>query len=123
MKPNFAQTITRGAKEYRCPKCYQICFRGLDDDKCAGVAVVDTRAVGPMGELVALLAGRATYSLRRAGGRLELDYRDDFRIRGEPAGSPNLDVLVQHVCGSVPSQLIPSALKSPDYSTHDECPF
>lgn len=123
MKPNFVQTLTRGAREYRCPKCAQICLRGLDDDKCAGVAIVDTRPVGPLGELDALMRGRATYSLFRAGGQLELDYRDDYRIKGRPAGTPNIDVLVEHVCGSVPSQIIESAHKVSTYAVPSECPF
>jgi hypothetical protein len=61
---------------------------------------VDPDPLSRLGEAAALIAERTTYSLRFLSGRLELDVRGHFEIRGEAARDGlRLDVLARHVCG------------------------
>lgn len=83
----------------------------------------DTRPLSRLGELDALMRGRATYSLKRGGGRLELWHRDDFRIAGSPAGEGRADVLAEHVCGWVPQGVTRSYFRTDADPTSDVCPF
>lgn len=89
----------RAAKARRC-RCREYVLAGLDGDRCAFPVAVDPDPLSRLGEAVALVAGRSTYSLRMLSGRLELDHRNHFEIRGEVART-NLrhDVLVRHTCG------------------------
>lgn len=52
----------------------------------------DAIAVTPLGEYVAIVAGRMTYSLDRG----ELWWRDDVRIRANPV----VVCLYAHICGT-----------------------
>jgi hypothetical protein len=101
MKPKFVpDPISRSAKGYRCPKCHAFCMRGLDDEICAGLAVVDSRPLSAAGELWALLEGRATYDLAWRGSRYEIDFRYVDNVKGYPPGSrASVDVVCEHRCG------------------------
>ena len=91
----------RKASGTRCRRCHARLLTGLDHDLCAGQALVDPFPLTPMGELLALLAGRPTYRLVPAGhGRFELDYRDEWQIANKPPGK--FDVLAAHKCNSPP---------------------
>jgi len=80
-----------------CPRCRRRVWAGPDAD--TGLPrVLDPRPLSALGEALARLAGRGTFTRRRIGGRVEIAYRDKFRIRGSPAGSPRIDVLVEHDC-------------------------
>ena len=67
---------------------------GLDADRCAGVATVDADELDVVAELVALMAGRETYTLAKDGDRLVLDFRDQWRISGDRLGP----VFATHLC-------------------------
>lgn len=86
-----------------CPDCRASIIRGLDDDRCALLATVDPQPLSPLGEALALIEGRYTVTLRHDRGRLVLDTRDSFHIKGSPAGTRHgEDVLRMHRCGSPP---------------------
>lgn len=96
--------IGRQARTSRCVKCRAVILVGLDGDRCGWVARVDPLPLAPIGEAVALLAGRSSYALRIGVGVCELQYRDRWQILGSPAGT-RFDVLAEHACGagSLPS--------------------
>lgn len=95
----------RAAQSSGCRLCGRPVMVGLDDDSCALTAVVDPYPLSPAGEVVALMQGRKTYTLAWAGGRYEIDRRDEWRIEGNPPGSrPTVDVVVNHECGTQPFQ-------------------
>lgn len=70
---------------------------GLDADLGLDV-VCDPRPLSKMGEALALMSGRGTFTLRLFGDAFELSRRDHFRIRGTPAGTDGVDILVRHIC-------------------------
>jgi hypothetical protein len=84
----------RRARRQRCRTCRAVVIRGYDDDRVAGVAVVDPTPLDRHGELAALLCGRATFDLRIGLGRTELDYRESWTI----AGPMRYPVLPAHAC-------------------------
>jgi hypothetical protein len=89
---------TRSAKAVRCRTCRRSVLRGISAD-WGGLSVdVDPAPLSRLGEVLALLADRATFELRWLGDRYEIDRRDQFRIRGNPAGTNGVDVLVRHDC-------------------------
>lgn len=103
--------LTRKAQPRRCRKCNEVVIVGLDDDVCAAETYADPTPLSTLGEVVTLLEGRRTVALASEGGRRVLHIRDDFQIRGRPAGStPRWDVLRAHRCGSPP---LPEALTAP----------
>ena len=91
---------TRSARGAPCPKCQAPVVRGLDAEWCALSVDADPRPLTQWGELAAIMAKRSTYELTRHGDRLELDRRDQWRIKDRPAGGPGWrgDVLALHVC-------------------------
>lgn len=106
--------MSRYTDVHRCRKCRQPVLVGLDGDLCAWIATVDRTPLSPLGEALALLAGRATYHLRQNGRRLYLDRRDRWQIAGNPAGESErlwpFDVVADHVCNSPPLPSIDSCL-------------
>jgi hypothetical protein len=58
----------------------------------------DPQPQSALGEAVALMTGRATVELRWRYDHYEIARRDHFRIRGSPAGTNGLDVLIVHEC-------------------------
>lgn len=105
-----ADGISRRASARRCADCGAWTLAGLDDPRCAGAAVVDTTPLNTLGEAVALLAGRTTYTLSRRAGRLELDHRHQWAIG---AGTPDGDVVAEHRChaSDVPALAAASRLR------------
>jgi hypothetical protein len=111
--------IGRRAKHRLCGQCQAVVLVGLDADRCAGEAHTDPDPITGIGEVLALLAGRATYRLRRAG-RLQLDHRTRWHIAGEPAD--HVDVVAEHRCGAPP---LPTKPKPPTRleEHHDRPPY
>lgn len=92
--------VGRAARARRCRDCREYVLVGLSSDRCGFPVAVDPDPLSVRGEAVALLAERTTYSLRNSVGRLELDFRTHFEIRGEVTRSGlRHDVLARHVCG------------------------
>lgn len=89
---------TRKAKAARCGKCNRVIMRGLDSDFGSRLVEADPEPLTALGETLALLSGRGTVSLRWLGDRYEMHRRDHFHIRGSPAGTNGIDVLVIHDC-------------------------
>lgn len=93
--------ISRRARIRRCRRCAFVILTGLDNDTCAIEANVDPTPLGPLGEALALVDSRGTWSLHREGSRWVLDPRDPFHIAAHPAGSrAREDVLGEHRCGT-----------------------
>lgn len=86
--------ITTSPSLINCPKCARPVMagtvRGLDEH-------VDTAMLNQLGELMALLEGRATFNLR---GDV-LSHRNQERIRGGRRDAP---VLARHACKDTPEQ-------------------
>lgn len=92
--------INRKAHGRLCHRCGSPTMVGLDADRCALAAVCNPQPLTVLGELQALLSGLRTFTLTWLGGRYEIDYRDQWRIKGSPPGSEaNTDVLAEHKCG------------------------
>lgn len=90
--------ITRRAKTGFCDTCWSIVIRGLDAPIAALPVTVDPQPLSPLGEVLALAAGRRSYDLTWRGDRYELDHRDHWGIRTRPAGAIN-HVVADHQCG------------------------
>lgn len=103
-----ANGIGRRVRATACPTCRQPTLTGLDADTAAFTATADPAPLDPLGEALAVLAGRTTYELHHAGSRLELERRDSFAMR-TPAGAKT-DVLAEHRCGAPPLPALPSRL-------------
>jgi hypothetical protein len=113
--------IGRGARPARCRHCSCSILTGLDGDRAAGVARVDPLPLAPMGEALAILAGRSTYALHVGAGRCELQIRDQWQIAGTPAGT-RYDVMAAHVCGG-PNLPEAPTVNRPPTPLPDEPPF
>lgn len=70
--------------------------------------VVDITPLSPLGEALAVLAGRSTFALRDAGNRVEVDIRSAIEIKGSPAGTERYDVVAAHECLSTELPSVPS---------------
>jgi len=92
----------RRARVVGCKTCNEPVFSGLDGDIAALEVRTDVRPLNAAGELAALIAGRTTYELtwNCSNGRYELEWRSQWQIVGRPPGTPGIDVLATHVCGT-----------------------
>lgn len=112
--------ISRRAKTTFCADCHRPVVRGLDADVAALVAVVDPAPLTPVGEVLALAAGRRTYDLTWRGARYELDPREPGHIRTRPA-SRKYHVTADHQCGNslpaFPPEFMPAEIPA------DQPPF
>jgi hypothetical protein len=69
---------------------------GDDDDRCAMTATVDPAPVTQLAEVIALLAGCASYELIRHGKhRVEIHHRDEWRVHSERQNKP---IVLEHRC-------------------------
>lgn len=85
----------RTAGLHLCPRCRRPTLTGLDDDTAARTAHADPAPITPLGEALAVLAGRGTYDLTAIGGKRQLWRRDQWHI----AGARRYPVLAEHRCG------------------------
>lgn len=121
-----ADGVGRAARAHRC-RCRSYVLAGLDADRCALPVAAEPDPLSARGEAVALIAGRATFSLRMLSGRLELDHRGHFEIRDRR--TTRIDVLAGHLCdqpsiGTVPGLGAASRLKFlVAIATSGDCPF
>lgn len=115
--------ISRAARAHRCKHCGRFILTGLDNNMCAGVADVDPVPLAPLGEALAIIAGRSTYALRKTPGRLELQLRDSWQITGKPAGTTRFDVVAQHTCDAINLPALPSVLARPAEADHEHPPY
>jgi len=90
---------TRAAVIEHCERCGRTNWYGLNAGFGGWRVGADPQPLTIWGEALALIGGRGTVSLHWLGNRYEIDSRDSFRIRGSPAGTSNMDVLVIHDCG------------------------
>lgn len=86
-------------KTRRCPTCRQPIVTGFDDAVGPTVATVDPHPLTLEGELLALVAGRATYGISEG---FELGYRDAWRIEHLPPEPRGYTVHATHKCGTPP---------------------
>jgi hypothetical protein len=120
---------SRKARSFQCPECKRGVLRGLDADMCARTAEADPTPLTTEGEALAVLMGAATYELRWLVDHYELDQRDQWRIKGRPAGKPGIEVLVEHrhpvlkLPRKAP-QIVPKRPAGPGVGeSAEECPF
>lgn len=110
-----ADGIGRAARNGRCPQCRAAVVRGLDDERCGGVATADPHEIDAIGEYLALQLGLITYSLRNSyskkGARQwNLDPRYNWDIK---AGT-DAAILAQHRCGiQIPPAVSPKLAEPP----------
>lgn len=103
--------ISRRARIRRCRRCSSHILTGLDADVCAIEANADPVPLSPLGEALAVLEGRITWSLHSEGGRWVLDVRDPLHIAAHPAGTRGReDVVREHRCRS--SSVVPALTAS-----------
>lgn len=120
---------TRAAWARRCRTCREITITGLNDDVCAFTTTVDPTPLGTLGEALARMSGRQTFSLHHDGPkRFRISRRDRWQIAGHPAGRQGIlpfDVVTEHHCRTPPLPSIPSELTRTERftSTDDQPPF
>lgn len=93
-----ADGVGRAIRSRVC-RCGAHTLRALDDDMCGLPVTVDPGPLDPVGEMQALISGRATYRLLHTNSRWEIDRRTQFDIAAQPAGA--VDVLAAHQCGQI----------------------
>lgn len=91
-----ADGVSRAVRARVC-RCGTRTLRALDDDICGLPVTVDPGPLDVLGEMQALISGRATYRLLHIANRWEIDRRTQFDIAAQPAGTVN--VLAAHQCG------------------------
>lgn len=111
--------IGRSARWGACTRCNAPVLRGLDADMCAFQAEADPQPLTPIGEILALAGGRATYLLD--GKPPALSFRDRHRIRTFPAAQ--FTVLPEHQCGAPALPTKPSAPAPAERTAGDRPPY
>lgn len=109
----------RAAGLRTCPRCGAPILTGLDNDTAALTARADPTPLTPLGETLALLAGRPTYNLTTTSGRKELHRRDEWHIKGER----RYPVIPAHKCGAPLTQHMDSSFRRARYVCPPEPPY
>lgn len=108
------------ARPRKCRHCKAPVLAGLDDELCGFPTTVDPTPLSPIGEALALLAGRTTYRLDKDQ---QLWRRDRWQIAGQPAGTVDRlfphDVVASHSCGAPPLPSIESQLQPKSTTTKE----
>lgn len=90
---------TRKAHTIFCPHCHVPVIRGLLPAPAAWALDADPAPLTPEGQLLALLANLKLYELHFMYDHYEFVRRDEYRIRGNPAGpQQGFDILTEHRC-------------------------
>lgn len=118
-----ARGSARGAKPRICERCNAPVLIGLDDDIAALDVTADPTPLDALGEILAVAQGRRTYTLAVTGGRHELNYRDEYRIRGRAPGAGHYDVVPEHRCGIAPLPTVAAVTVPAPAAISQECPF
>lgn len=108
-----ADGIGLRVKAHSCRTCGAPIMAGLDHARVAMPARADPYPLSALGEATVLLGDRATYSLLWIAGHYELNYRTSWHIEGSPAGDPTREVLAQHECGFIYSQVLLGTVVAP----------
>lgn len=95
----------------RTHSCGAVVVHGLDAYTCGIPTTADPTPLSALGEALALIAGRPTYTLTRTGNRLELDHRTQHHIAGHPAGTLPADVVAAHQCHTPQLPTLPTVHK------------
>lgn len=89
----------RRARAAYCVRCHALVMRGIDAPMAGMSRDVEPAPLSRLGEALALMSGRRTYTLAWRGDRYEIDWRDRWQIQGSPAESrAGVDVVVEHDC-------------------------
>lgn len=97
-----AVVASRTARPRYCAGCRELVWRGVDAEASGMVVACDPSPLDRLGEILAVLERRATFSLSYRG-RWELNDRMTADIQ---AGNPrNADILVEHSCHPSGTQL------------------
>ena len=111
----------------KCRSCGVVVLAGLSSQQAGFSVQVDPQPLSPVGEAMALLVGRWTFALRMAGNHFRLTTRDQWQIKGSPAGSAmyvRTDVVAQHACNAPQLPGLPSTHRRPVKPVgEDLCPF
>jgi hypothetical protein len=114
----------------RCERCHRRIVRGLDAYLLASEVRLDPAPLSAVGEALAIIRRRHTWSLTlRGGSRLEIAPRYSWDITAVPAGGLDRgDVLTAHRCASPWPWSGPLAADSriprpPPFADMDEPPF
>jgi hypothetical protein len=93
--------VGRVAKLRPCRSCRRLVWRGRDQ---GAFVEADWQPTTPLGEVLALMAGRGTYRLVLTFDGYELMARDPWTIK---AGRSKWPVVARHVCGApaLPAQV------------------
>jgi hypothetical protein len=90
---------TRRARMTFCTTCGHTVMRGLLPMPTPWAVDLDPAALTPVGEALALLAGRTTYDLYFRYDHYEIEHRCDWEYaHDEPAYRVHVDTVVEHVC-------------------------
>lgn len=113
-----------------CPRCGVPTIVGRPSDMIGWDVRCDPQPLDKLGEVLALMSGRATFCLRLYGlSVVVIDERDIFAKVGSPAGRCDVDVIVEHHCEFPQDRLThaPSVLKTrflPRAEDYDgPCPY
>lgn len=113
---------SRAATLRLCPTCKRPVLTGLDADHLALKATCDPTPLTALGEAVALITGRRTYTLTPGKDRKELDYRDEWRI-ANPTKNP---ILASHQCRptvNLAAFSTPTQAHNEKTTRDDQCPY
>lgn len=108
--------ISRRLAATVCRHCHVPTVCALDADVCAFEVALDPTPLDPIGEVLALAAGRTTYDVVSAKTGPQIEPRNPFRI----AQSRRHQVLAEHRCGQ-PLPADPGSANA--HGETDEPPF
>jgi hypothetical protein len=91
-----------------CPRCKAKVVVALTPERIAHRFTLDPVPVSPLGELQAVLSGRATVdTVRRGPRKVEINHRRPWHIATKPPGTLRGVVLAEHRCGAPPLAAAP----------------
>lgn len=113
--------ISRTTRPRTCRTCHTLTLTGLDADRAGLPVRVDPQPLTPLGEAMALTAGRRTYEHNTAN---QLNPRSPGHIAHHPAATnTDSDVHASHLCGTSPLPTTRSVRDKPRPPKSDRAPF
>ena len=98
LKTLAKRPTTRGVSANRCRRCHAPILTGVDADECGWHRAVDWTPLDQTGELLALLAGRPTFTLAlQPAGNPKLTIRTAIAIKRGPGVAVH-DIVPEHRC-------------------------
>lgn len=121
---DMVRGVTTKVRATACGTCHAPTLTALAAGPPSWIVVADPAPLAALGEALAVVTGRATYSLWSAGDRYELDHRTSFHIAGTPAGTARrFDVVAEHRCGSPPLPTTDTVHQPAARQESARCPF